>query len=209
MLILEMSYMLKEPQKERTLIILKPDVIQRQIVGEIVNRLERKGFKIVGMKMIWASKELMAKHYIDDDEYNKGIGEKAIKNVKTKGEDTKDWNALDIGKKVRNWNIEYLSCGPVIAIVLEGNCVIEGIRKILGSTNPRNSDVGTVRADYSTDSYFLADTEGRATRTIVHSSDAIESAKREIPLWFKENEIYDYKTAIEHILYDTGWSKEK
>jgi len=201
--------MSKELQKEKTLIIFKPDVIQRQIVGEIISRLEKKGFKIVGMKMTWPSKELMAKHYIDDDEYSRGVGEKAIKNAKSKGEDTKNWDALEIGRKVRNWNIEYLSCGPVIALVLEGNCVIEGVRKLLGSTNPRNSDVGTVRADYSPDSYFLADIQGRATRTIVHASDSLESAKREIPLWFKEDELYDYKTAIEYILYDTGWTKEK
>ena len=201
--------MSKKPQKERTLLIFKPDVMQRQIVGEILSRFEKKGFKIVGMKMTWPSKELMAEHYIDKDEYHKSVGEKTKKGAEARGEDTSNWDSLAVGKKVREWNIKYLSCGPVVALVLEGNCVIEGVRKLLGKTNPRISDVGTIRADYSPDSYLLADLQGRATRTIVHASDSVESAEREIPLWFKENELYDYKTAIEHILYDAGWSKEK
>ena len=199
----------KQPQKERTLLIFKPDVIQRQMVGEILSRFERKGFKIVGMRMVWPSEELMAEHYIDDDEYNKGVGESAKKGALSRGEDVAGWDSLEIGKRIRLRNVEYLSCGPVIAMVLEGNCVIEGVRRLLGKSNPRTSDVGTIRADYSPDSYFLADLDGRATRTIIHASDCIESAEREIPLWFKEDEMYDYKTAIEHVLYDAGWSKEK
>ena len=201
--------MSKEPQKERTLLIFKPDVIQRQIVGEVMTRFERKGFKIVGMKMVEIEKDLVSKHYTDDERYNEGVGEKAKIGAEKRGEDTSNWNSLEVGMKIRQTNIDYLSCGPVIAMVLEGNCVIEGVRKLLGTSNPRTSDVGTIRADYSPDSFFLADMGARATRTIIHASDSIECAKREIPLWFKENELYEYKTAMEHILYDAGWSKEK
>jgi len=201
--------MSKKPQKERTLVIFKPDVIQRQIVGEILTRFERKGFKIIGMKMTWASEELMKEHYIDDDEYHKSVGVKAIAGAESRGEDVSKMDPVEIGRRIRQYNVSYLSCGPVVAIVFEGNYVIEGVRKILGKTNPRIADIGTIRADYSPDSYFLADMQGRATRTIVHASDSIESAEREIPLWFKEDELYDYKTAVEHILYDAGWTKEK
>ena len=201
--------MSKAPHKERTLVILKPDVIQRQIVGEILARFEKKGFKIVGMKMVWPSKELVGKHYIDKDEYHKSVGEKTIKSAQDRGEDITGWDALEIGRKVRRYNIEYLSCGPVVAFVLEGNSVIEGVRKFLGSTNPQNSDIGTIRGDFSPDSYFLADLQGRATRTLLHASDSVESAEREIPLWFKKEELYEYTTAVEYVLYDAGWSKEK
>jgi nucleoside-diphosphate kinase len=201
--------MSKEPQKERTLVILKPDVIQRQIVGEILTRFERKGFKIIGMKMVWPTEELMREHYIDEDEYHRSVGIKAVDNAKEKGEDVTGMDPVEIGRRIRNYNVEYLSCGPVLAFVLEGNSVIEGVRKLLGKTNPRLADVGTIRADYTPDSYFLADMQGRATRTIAHASDSVESAEREIPLWFKDDELYEYSTAIEHILYDAGWSKEK
>lgn len=201
--------MSKEPQKERTLVILKPDVIQRQIVGEILTRFERKGFKIIGMKMILADRELAEKHYVGDEEYLISLGEKTRKAAEARGDDVSGWDNLAKGNEIREWSIEYLSSGPVVAFVLEGNYVIEGVRKILGGTNPRNADIGTIRADYSPDSYFLADLQGRATRTLLHASDSVESAEREIPLWFKENELYDYKTAIEYALYDAGWSKEK
>ena len=201
--------MSKAPHKERTLVILKPDVIQRQIVGEILARFEKKGFKIVGMKMVWPSKELAGKHYMADDDYNRGVGEKAINGAKERGEDVTGWDALEIGRKVRRYCIEYLSCGPVVAFVLEGNCVIESVRTFLGSTNPSKADAGTIRADYSPDSYVLSDLQGRATRTLLHASDSVESAEREIPLWFKEDELYEYTTAVEYVLYDAGWSKEK
>jgi nucleoside-diphosphate kinase len=201
--------MSKKPQKERTLVIFKPDVIQRQIVGEILTRFERKGFKIIGMKMTWASEELMKEHYIDDSEYHKSIGVKAIAGAKERGEDVTDWDPVDIGKKIRDYAVQYLSCGPILVMVFEGNCVIEGVRRILGKTNPRIADIGTIRADYTPDSYVLADLQGRAIRTILHASDSVEAAEREIPIWFKEDELYDYKTAVEHILYDAGWTKEK
>lgn len=193
-------------EMERTLVVFKPDVVQRQIVGEIIQRFERKGFKIIGMKMAHPSKDFISKHYIDDDEYNRGVGEKAIKAAKERGEKV-DESPIEIGRRIRNWNMNYLSCGPVIAVVFEGSHVIEGVRKMLGSTNPRTADVGTIRSDYTPDSYILADMQGRTTRTMVHASDCEESAKREILLWFDKDELFDYETAIEKILYDAGWSK--
>lgn len=191
---------------ERTLVVLKPDVIQRQIIGEVLQRFERKGYKIIGMKMMHVSKELVGEHYIDDNEYHIGIGKKAIEAAKARGEEL-EIDPIKVGKQIRQWNMNYLSCGPVVAMVFEGSLVIEGVRKILGKTNPRQADVGTIRSDYTPDSYVLSDMQGRTTRTMIHASDSKESADREIPLWFNEDELFDYETAVEKILYDAGWSK--
>lgn len=192
--------------KQKTLTIFKPDVIQRQIVGEILQRFERKGFKIVGLKMLVPSKELVGEHYSGDEAYLTEVGEKTIAFAKERGDKVPEGTPLELGKRIRQWNIDYLTCGPVVAMVLEGPNVIEAVRKIIGRSNPILADVGTIRSDYTTDSYFLADLQGRTTRTMFHASDSVENATREIGLWFDENELVDYETAIEKILYDAGWT---
>lgn len=192
--------------KEKTLVIFKPDVVQRQIVGEIISRFERKGFKIVAMKMLIPSKEQVGKHYEDDPKYLIEVGDKAKKGAEARGEDTKDWNSLEREKWIRESNINYLTCGPVVAIVFQGFGVVSGVRKMLGSTSPADGDVGTIRADFSLDSFALADEQGRVTRTMLHASDSVENAEREIGLWFNATEISEYETAAEKIFYDVGWS---
>lgn len=192
--------------RERTLILVKPDVVQRQIVGEILSRFERKGFKITGMKMLNATKEQIADHYTAEESYLIETGEKAKKGAIARGEDVSNWNSLEKGKEIRKNNIVYLTCGPIIAMVLEGHGVISGVRKILGSTSPADGDVGTIRDDYSFDTYVLADYISRATRTMLHASDSVENANREIKIWFKENELCDnYETVAEKIFFDFGW----
>ena len=180
--------------------------MQRQIVGELLTRFERKGFKIVGMKLTHATKELVSKHYTDDPDYLRSIGEKGIASALARGEEILDKDPMKIGAQVRNWNIQYLACGPVIAMVLQAPTVVDSVRKMLGSTNPANADVGTIRADYSPDSFLLANMQGRTTRTLLHASDSPENANREIALWFNEDELHNYETAMEKVLFDTGWS---
>lgn len=194
--------------KERTLIILKPDVIQRQIIGEILTRFERKGLKVVAMKLVTPSRELVSKHYSDDKAYLEEVGNKGIVSAKERGEDLGDLTALEIGARVRMWNVEYLSCGPVLAVVLEGAHVIASVRKLIGKSNPVDADVGTIRADFTPDSFLLSNAQGRTTRTMIHASDSVENANREIALWFSKDEILSYETAIEKILYDAGWGKK-
>jgi len=196
-----------EKNKEKTLLIFKPDVLQRQIVGEIISRFERKGFKIVGMKMLVPSRELIGKHYIDDPKYLIETGDNAKKGAEARGEDTSNWDSLERGKWIRESNINYLTCGPVIALVLQGFGVIAGVRKMLGSTSPADGDVGTIRADFSLDSFALADEQGRVTRSMIHASDSVENAQREIGLWFNATEISEYETAAEKIFYDVSWSE--
>jgi nucleoside-diphosphate kinase len=195
-----------EIAKERSLLLIKPDVLQRQIVGEILTRFERKGFKIVALKMLNATKEQVGEHYVDDEAYLIGVGNKAKKGAEERGEDISNWDPLERGKMLRQRNLEYLTCGPIVAMVLEGYGVISGVRKILGSTSPAAGDVGTIRDDYSLDTFYLADIVARSTRTMIHASDSVESAKREIDIWFNSSEICDdYETAVEKIFYDEGW----
>lgn len=199
---------MKLPQiaKEKSLLLFKPDVLQRQIVGEIISRFERKGFKIVALKLVNATKEQVGKHYIDDPNYLAETGEKAKKGAMARGEDVTSWNSLERGKVIRQRNMDYLTCGPIIAMVLEGYGVIQGVRKILGSTSPAEGDVGTIRDDYSVDTFYLADHVSRSTRTMIHASDSTENAEREISIWFKKKEICDdYETAVEKIFYDSAW----
>ncbi len=196
--------------QERTLVLIKPDVLQRQLVGEILSRFERKGVKLTAMKMLNATREQVGEHYIDDEGYLIETGEKARKGAIARGEDVTGWNSLEQGKKVRQRNINYLTCGPIIAIVFEGFGVISQVRKILGSASPADGDIGTIRDDYSLDTYALADSIDRSTMTMLHASDSVENAERELKIWFKESEICnDYETGVEKIFYDAEWTKGK
>lgn len=195
---------------ERSLLLIKPDVLQRQIVGEILSRFERKGFKIIALKMLNATKEQVGRHYIDDDEYSIETGEKAKKGAIARGEDVSNWNSLERGRIIRQRNIDYLTCGPIIAMVLEGFGVITQVRKVLGNTSPADGDIGTIRDDYSLDTYVLADYISRSTRTMLHASDSVENAEREIKIWFTEKELCNnYETGAEKIFYDEGWDHLK
>ena len=195
--------------KERSLLLIKPDVLQRQIVGEILTRFERKGFKLIAMKMLNATEGQLGEHYFDDEDYLIETGEKAKKGAEERGEDISNWDSLERGKIIRQRNIEYLTCGPIVALVLEGFGVIKGVRKILGSTSPAAGDVGTIRDDYSLDTYQLADFVSRSTRTMIHASDSVDNAEREIRIWFDKDELCDdYETAVEKIFYDEGWGQD-
>lgn len=196
--------------QERTLVLIKPDVLQRQIVGEVLSRFERKGVKITAMKMLNATKEQVGEHYEAKEAYLIETGEKAKKGAIARGEDISEWNSLEQGKKIRQRNINYLTCGPIVAIVFEGFGVISQVRKILGSTSPAEGDIGTIRNDYSLDTYALADSIDRSTMTMLHASDSVENAERELKIWFKESEICNnYETGVEKIFYDVEWSKKR
>src|SRR3989344_5538291 len=175
---------------ERTLILCKHDSLQRGLVGEIIKRFEQRGFKIAGTKMIVPTEELLGKHYADDYDWKINTGNKTIEVLKQKGKHT-DETPEEIGNKVRAWNIAGLRGSPVIAIIFEGYHAIEIGRKIVGHTEPRSAQPGTIRGDYSMESYDLADSQQRVIRTIVHASGNKKEAENEIKLWFKPEEIFD------------------
>lgn len=191
---------------ERTLVLLKPDTIQRGLVGEIITRFERKGLKIVAMKMVWPTLTQAKKHYDWSDVEKEGTGNRTIEAYKAKGlkitKTAKEY-AEDVQRKLNS----YLVAGPIVAMVVEGAHAIEHVRKLVGHGSPLSADVGTIRADFTIDSYVLADDVDRAARNLIHASGNPGEAAREIKVWFKEDEIIDYDLAIEELLYNKLWEK--
>jgi len=157
---------------ERTLVLFKPDSVQRQIMGKIITRFEDAGIKVVAMKMQHVAEDLALNHY---DE----------KIAKTHGD------------KIRRQNIDFLTSGPVLAMVLEGVNVVENVRKMVGSTEPKSSAPGTIRGDFAHMSYAHADVKGHVAKNVIHASGNKEAAETEICLWFAGNEIVNYKTVHE------------
>ena len=185
---------------ERTLVLLKPDAVQRALVGEVLSRFERTGFKVVGLKMCYASKESAGNHYANDEAWLKSVGEKTKKSYEAKGVQVKD-DAMTIGKRIRQQLMDFISMSPIVAIVLEGHEVIGKVRIMCGDTAPNKSAPGTIRGDFAFDSYGLADQSGRPIQNLIHASDSPESASREIPIWFKDTEIHPYQRVDEALLY--------
>lgn len=183
---------------ERTLVVLKPDAVERGIVGEIITRFERVGIKIVGAKMFIPSTELMEQHYPSDrKEFIEGMGQKTLDNYKASGKDAKEMlgtdDAHEIGLVIQKWLRDYMSAGPVLAMVLEGPHVIELVRKLRGHTLPIMAAPGTISGDYSFDSSALANEAMRPIKNLVHASGNAEEAAFEIGLWFKDDELFDYE----------------
>jgi nucleoside-diphosphate kinase len=183
---------------EQTLVVIKPDGVRRGLVGEILARLERVGLKIVGMKMTWVDAQFVGKHYKDDAKWYKSVGDRMIAFSKEHNRSPKDSlgtdDPIEIGKKVRQWLLDYLTEGPVVAMVLEGYHAVDIVRKIVGPTYPMSAPPGTIRGDYHFDSPFLANFVGkRSVKNMIHASGSAEEAVAEIDLWFKKNELHDYK----------------
>ncbi len=203
--ILADSEKLHELRRERTLVLLKPDAVKRQIVGELISRFERKGLKLCGMKMVIPTEKLAGQHYTDSEEWLKDNGERTYNSYLEKGIEP-PMSARDLALNTRRKLMRGLTAGPLVAIVLQGAHVIEIVRKMRGATSPQVADVGTIGFDYSVDSYELADAGDWPIRNIIHASDSAENAEREINIWFKKDEVLDYTSAIEHILYSKEWS---
>lgn len=191
-------------KKERTLVIVKPDGVQRSLIGEIIKRQEAIGLKIVGLKMLVPSEEMIEQHYTLDPEWRRVTGEKTIAGYRARDLEPPSEDPLEITAKILEGLKKYMTCGPVVFVVLEGVHAVEMVRKIVGGTEPRSSDVGTIRGDYVIDSYQLADTDSRAVRNLIHASGSPEEAENEIRHWFSDNELVSYRLVQEQILYDVN-----
>jgi nucleoside-diphosphate kinase len=161
---------------EQTIVLIKPDGIERGLVGKILERFENAGLKIIGMKMVWVDKEFAMKHYTEDIEKRRGA-------------------------HVRKWLADYIVEGPVIAIAFEGLHAIETVRKICGPTEPRTAPAGTIRGDLALHSYSFADKKKKAIRNLIHASGDEKDAKYELKLWFKPKELHSYETVSEKHLW--------
>ena len=192
------------PKHERTLVVIKPDGVQRSLAGEILGRFEQVGLKIVAMKMFVPSAELIEQHYTLDPEWRRVTGEKTIKGYKAKGLTPPSEDPFEITAKILANLKKYLSSGPVIAMVLQGAHCVQIVRKLVGGTEPLTSDVGSIRGDFVLDSYQMSDSDNRAVRNLIHASGSDKEAEAEIAHWFTKDEIVDYKLFQEQILYDVN-----
>lgn len=195
---------MQHPKDEQTLVIVKPDGVQRGLVGEIIKRYEAVGLKLVGMKMLVSTPEHVEAHYTLDPEWRRVTGEKTIKSYKEKGMAPPSEDPLEITAKILANLKKYMTSGPIIAMVWEGAHSVKIVRKITGGTEPLTSDVGTIRGDYVLDSYQMADMDTRAVRNLIHASGSVDEAKAEIAHWFKPGETTDYRIIHEEILYDVN-----
>lgn len=195
------------PKKERTFVILKPDAVQRGLVGEIIKRFERIGLKIVAMKMVQANEELVFKHYNKDDAWFLRKGNGIVEN-RTKLGLPIEKEAIDYGKDIIKTMAHYICACPVVAMVIEGNSAQAVVKRLVGETEPTKADTGTIRGDLSLDSYFLSDFDGtRGLRNLIHCTDPADGEdayKNEISVWFKDNEITNYRLVTEAMLYDVN-----
>jgi nucleoside-diphosphate kinase len=159
---------------EKTLVICKPDAVQRGIVGEVLSRFEKAGFKIVGVKMLQPDYEHYHYHY-------EGIG-----TLKTRK-----------GEEIFESQLASMQEGPVIALVLEGVDAVETVRKMVGPTEPKSALPGTIRGDYAHVSYGQANASGRSVSNVLHASADSNEAVQEIAHWFSPSELYQYETVHE------------
>jgi nucleoside-diphosphate kinase len=160
---------------QRTLVLVKPEGVQRHLVGKIITRFEDAGLKIVGMKQVWADEELAKKHYTEDIAQRRG-------------------------EKVRNALLKYITEGPVVAICLEGINAIENVRKIVGGTEPKSAPPGTIRGDFAHVSFAHADENDLPVKNLIHASSDEKDAQHEVALWFSEKELHSYKTIQDLLL---------
>jgi len=191
------------PKKEKTLVILKPDAIQRGLIGEIIRRVEKTGLKLVALKIMMATEEQCWEHYSKDDAWFTSKGQNIITNRQAAGLPIEK-EALEYGKDIVRGLVKFMTCAPIVPMVFEGNQAMGIVRKIVGSTEPLSSDGGTIRGDYTLDSYEIANLDGRAVRNLIHCSDKTEEAEREMKIWFKPEEILNYRLIAEQILYDVN-----
>jgi len=196
--------MKNHPKNERTLVIVKPDGVQRTLVGEIISRYERMGLKLIGLKIMLPTSDMVEEHYTLEPTWKKSVGEKAIESYQKQGKTPPSTDPIEEGNQVVKTLKKYMTSGPVVAMVWQGAHAVEVIRKITGGTEPRTSDVGTIRGDYVLDSYEMADVDERSIRNLIHASGTCEEADNEIDLWFKKGELINYKLVQEQIIYSTN-----
>ncbi len=189
---------------EQTVVLIKPDGIKRGIVGEIIHRFERMGLKIVAAKMLVPSEALLHKHYgTDKEETIKRLGNKTLASYEQFGKNAKKElgtdDPMELGKMVVGWLLDYVSSGPVIAMLFEGRHAVQNVLNAAGPTMPVNAPAGTIRGDFSTDSAAYANDERRGVSNLIHISGSIEEANFEKSLWFTPEETYSYKRVEEYL----------
>lgn len=174
--------------KEKTLVLIKPDGVKKGLTGEIISRIEKTGLEIIALEMVKATRKKIDRHYPKDIKWIKRLGEKIITNYKKFNipleKEWKEKTSFEIGKLIRSWILDYMTSGSIVKILIEGKHAIEIIRKLVGVTIPLEASPGTIRGDFSSDSPIVANKEKRAVHNIIHASENKKEALHEIKLWF-------------------------
>lgn len=190
---------------ERTLVLVKPDGVQRSLIGEVIGRFERAGFKIVALKMLKPSKDLASRNYPDSDDWYRKVGERSINTFKSVGVDiVKKFGTnepVQIGRMIKEWLVRFLSSDRVVAMVLEANKAALNARKLVGETDPIKALAGSIRADFSIDDVINGNTLNRPMVNIVHASGNAEEAAEEIKVWFSDKEMLNYRRDSADVFY--------
>lgn len=185
------------PKEEKTFVLIKPDGVRKGLIGEIINRFERRDLKVIALEMTQPTRSEMDKHYPKDEKWLARIGERTSTNYQKYGHDVKrdfgTTNAVKIGKEVRKWLIDFMISAPLVKMVVQGPHAVDMVRKIVGATMPHLAEMGTIRGDYSADSAISANIEQRAIFNLVHASETPAEAKHEMHHWFGKKPIYKYK----------------
>ena len=182
---------------QRSLVIFKPDAVKRGIMGEILQRFERAGLKVIGAKLLEADEKVVKKHYKKDEKWHKKVGELNLKDCDEYRLSAMDTfgtvDAEEIGRIVNGWLYDMFKIGPVFAFVLEGPKAVKKIRDLVGPTYPDAAPPGTIRGDFGLDSAFSSMKRKRAVLNLIHASGTSEEAKDEIEMWFDDGELLKYK----------------
>ncbi len=186
------------PKEELTFVMVKPDGVQKGLVGEIIKRFEQRDLKVVALDMFRPTKQQLDEHYPKDETWIRRLGQKSITTYEKYGVDPKKElgsnDEFEVGKMVRVWLVDYMTSAPLVKMVIQGIHAVDVVRKIAGPTLPYKAEVGTIRGDYSIDSPLLANSEKRAVANLLHASETPEEAKHEIEHWFGKNaKIQSYK----------------
>ena len=193
----------QHPKKERSCVIVKPDGVQRGLMGEILRRIERTGLKVVAVKFLVPKEEQCWDHYHKEDDWFLSKGTRITADREAQGLPIEK-EPIEYGKDIIRANVTFFTSGPVLALVIEGNQSVAIVKKLVGGTEPSTSDVGTIRGDYTIDSYALSSIDNRAVPNLIHCSDKPEEAEREIAIWFTPEEIVAYRLVAEQVLYDVN-----
>jgi len=196
--------MSRKPHQERALIVLKPDAVQRSLMGEIISRFEKAGLKFTAFKFVVPTEKQLQDFYNKDDEWFLRKGERTVQDLKNAGLPVEK-EAIEYGKDIIRLIVRFMQQAPCLAFIIEGNEAVAVARKLTGETEPSTADVGTIRGDYTLDSYGHSTYENRAVRNLIHCSETPEEAEREIEVWFDESDIEEYVTAQERIMYDVDF----
>jgi nucleoside-diphosphate kinase len=183
--------------------MIKPDGVKRGLTGECIARIERAGLKIVAMKMLLPTKTQADRHYPnekDDKQWFLDVAAKAKKVYQEKG---MKWtfDDMEYARAIKSFLVNYITSGPVVVMVIEGPNAVKMVRKISGDTEPRQAPPGTIRGDYTVDSYDMANALERPLKNIVHASSSKDDAEKETKVWFKEEEIVKFKRAEEDLMF--------